>query len=271
MERISLYCLEGFSRGESFCQDNERRLYLSQGRYLRRSFATLLTWIFISGKRIPTWKRCWHLRYVHFQAYHGHIRAFCIDIEYASYDSITHPYQPRITAFSKMPTIADWFPAIATFSGISWHWNKASDWKDFNPSASSRHLHKVSQHRPTILSSLLCRNTLLASSHWIDNLLLLSSKHTSSYEWFALSAFCVTPRNDCATLRYYKKSLATAQVDAAVRECLSDSPAHNTEFMTVLINVKEYKFGLFRLRQRHPFRLNRSIVAESVDTALTQV
>lgn len=110
----------------------------------------------------------------------------------------------------------------------------------------------------------------MASSHWIDNLLLLSSKHPSSYEWFALSAFCVTPRNDCATLRYYKKSPATAQVDAAVRECLSDSPAHNTESMTVLINVKECKFGLFRLRQRHQFRLNWGLAAGLVDTALTR-
>lgn len=41
-----------------------------------------------------------------FQAYHGHIRAFCIDVEYASYDNITHPHLSRITAFFKVPTIA---------------------------------------------------------------------------------------------------------------------------------------------------------------------
>ena len=64
-----------------------------------------------------------------------------------------------------MPTIADWFPAIATLGAISWHWNKDSNRKDFYPSASSRHLHKVSQHCPTILSSLFSIECFMASSH----------------------------------------------------------------------------------------------------------
>lgn len=31
---------------------------------------------------------------------------FYIDVEYASYDNITHRYLPMITAFFKVPTIA---------------------------------------------------------------------------------------------------------------------------------------------------------------------
>lgn len=38
---------------------------------------------------------------------------------------------------------------------------------------------------------------------------------------------------------------------------------------SVLINVKEFKFGLFKSCQQHPFRLNRGVAAWSVDTALT--
>ena len=40
--------------------------------------------------------------------------------------------------------------------------------------------------------------------------------------------------------------------------------------MAVLINVKEFKFDSFSRRQQHPFRLNRGVAAESVDTALTR-
>lgn len=54
---------------------------------------------------------------------------------------------------------------------------------------------------PNIIFFVVLSGYVMASSHWIDNLSLLSSKHTLSYDWFALSAFCVTLRNNCATLR----------------------------------------------------------------------
>ena len=105
----------------------------------------------------------------------------------------------NVSIFLFVLTITDWFPAIAILGIIFWHWNKASDRKDFNPSTSSRHLHKVSQYCSTILSSLFCRYTLWCHRIW-HSYIILSLKHALWEKWFALSAFCVTLRNYCATL-----------------------------------------------------------------------
>ena len=74
-------------------------------------------------------------------------------------------------------TIADWFPAIATLSVISWHWNKASAREDCNPSAFSRHLHKVSQHCSTIISSLFYRYRLWRHRIWRSYIAFIFETH----------------------------------------------------------------------------------------------